>query len=250
MRCLAAPAIKQISVAKSCRQFRRKQSRQNCHRRGSSSGRPHRFRRLRRTSLELAALLRQTFSLEQLLAAHVFEQNRDNEPTLNPVFGDTTSQLRFVREGDPAVENIISERRGLSFKEPSSVHFACAGYGEAANQEAKRLLVAASDADVLVLQSLGFSCTWAAGLERLSVKQVRRIFAPANSKKSGYKFKVTIVGWQPSLLDTRLPQLIEEVLARLADVEQAYEIDPATRFDVSLLKPPEWPVTTGGQVSR
>ncbi len=195
------------------------------------------FGRLRRTPLELAALLRQTFSLEQLLAAQIFEQDQDNEPSLNPVFGDTTSQLLFFYSPNKELEEVIGPQRGLLFQEPSSVHYSC--QTQESGQQAKRMLLADSGSDVHLLRLLGSKCMPAAGLERLSGQQVRRIFPPASSNKFGPKYKMTIVGWQPSLLDPRPTRLIEEILARFADVEQTYDIDPATRFDFWLAKPCE-----------
>ena len=84
-----------------------------------------------------------------------------------------------------------------------------------------------------MLRRIGFECTSAAGLSRLSGQQIRELFAnPATGEQLA--FRLTLPAWQIAEVVNATTPIIVDTLTRLADIPRVFGIDVAAVIDVWL----------------
>ena len=181
---------------------------------------------------ELTASLLAEFSVEDLLAAHVLGPRSDNEFSLARVFGGPKAKFLVLRDASDVPLDAISSRGALE----SGSAAAPLRIGASRRRKfrgARRVLLAASDDDLLVLRGIGFECTSAAGLSRLSGQQIRELFAnPAHGEQLA--FRLTLPAWQIAEVVNATTPIIVDTLTRLADIPRVFGIDVAAVIDVWL----------------
>jgi hypothetical protein len=192
-------------------------------------------RELRCPAAELADSLRARFSVAQLLDVGAFEQASGKEPTLNTKLGGPLAKLRFITRNEHFAD-IHSARGALAYSEMPAVRYARtrAAKGQRAPKD---ILLAATDDDVNLLSLLGQYCEWAAGLDAICGRDLRRIFRGDNLNPRCRKYRLLLVACQPASFKWRPDPLIVKILERFLQAEKFYGFDIESVLGVWLPQP-------------
>jgi hypothetical protein len=189
---------------------------------------------LRCTRSELAATLQQSFSDAELHSSRVIKRLNDGDIGLNKVFASAPTTLLFIGSLKDGFDDLFACDGAFTFPEPPGLYYAAASFKTEASKPIQSVLLAADDAQAHVLHQLGLHCKSSAGLERITGKDIPRIFRTHAIPTSSHAYQLTLAAWDAVNLSLDVPPQINAVLARLAQAEKLYNIDAASRFKVWL----------------
>jgi hypothetical protein len=181
--------------------------------------------------VDLVAALQTEFSVEQLFIARMIKGASENQPRLAPVFGDSSSSFVIRRDASRSPVDAISARGLLSSPVPDWLPL-LAERTDAVSGHPRPVLLAFSDAEVLVLRRLDGNFTSAAGLEQLSGNHARELFAGRAEQRWQRRYNLTLPGWQlAECLYKPAPKTVA-ALEHLLRLQPLFKRDVSELFDV------------------
>jgi hypothetical protein len=176
------------------------------------------FRELASEPASIADALQQEFSEAELLDSGLFERDDLGEIRLK---SQLESRLRFtfVYDGSAHLADVVTDDGYVISDIPPCVSFE----RDQPFQRTQRFYLG-SARDLQVLSFFGMRGTVAAGLERLTGAQLRRLLIDRVPAKSHHR--LTLVGWDVAELRNEMPLRIKAILNRFCDAAYVYELEP------------------------
>jgi hypothetical protein len=188
--------------------------------------------------------LTKRFSNDQLVGAGVLVPDQSGELELAPVLAGPARQALFLQTEDEVLFDIVNLKGSVVSKDPPAFSASLDMSSRNRNGEPRRVLVAFGEADLAVLQMLQLACAPAAGLEKLSGQQARRLLADPDNAQAGGRsqeqlapvtaagFQLVLVAWQLAKLAVQYPEALPAVISRLLNAEEILELDSSESISV------------------
>ena len=161
----------------------------------------------------------------------VVERTSASELRLSAIFGDAAASFVIRRDAARSPVDVISARGLLSSSAPEWLSLA-AECADSASSYQQPVLLASSDADLMVLHHIRCTFTSAAELGPLSGNDVRALFAGRAKHRQQRRYNLTFPGWQIAECIYRPDPKIVSTLQQIAQIPSHYHRDPADVFDV------------------
>ena len=181
----------------------------------------------------VAAVLRAQFTDDELLCVGVLVRVADHKFKLSSVFGDSKSSFTVLHDNQSTPIDAMSVRGLLSRSIPAS-RLRASKQSCHSSKDASPLLLAATDGEARVFQRLGFAYVSGDGLERISGKRVRELFAARPSAAHLRKYNLTLPGWQIEACINKPSTTILNTIKHLCAIRNHYKLDPGIVFRVWL----------------
>jgi hypothetical protein len=187
-------------------------------------------RRLAVDPTDVVASLLTKFTHDELIEARAAHQGATGQLRLSPIFGNTfTSFVIRSVQGEPF--DAVSERGVLSADRPEW-QIAAADKAVRNSQFETPYVLASTDAELALYHRLKVLCGPLDGVQKITGKQVRELFAARAKVPELRKYKLTIPAWQIGELVSTPSAIHLQTIQYIKSIRAAFNFDPATIFDV------------------